>query len=763
MAWTEAEALKEAVSFARCQAYFQLPVITARIPSMWTGFIHTTLKTDGQKTYDNQYPSCYNSNYITFRSPGASLLNRERGIRMKQALLHQTDGVVRSVCSLDCPDQCGLLIHKEAGRIVTIEGDPEHPVTQGAICNKVRKLAERIYDSKRLTTPLKRIGPKGEGRFAPISWEEAIRTIADHWKELIRTEGAQTILPYGFYGNMGRLSTESMDRRLFHRLGASVLEQTICSAAGTKGYRYTMGGSIGTDPEDTTESKLIIMWGINAVSTNMHQVMLAEKARKNGAQVIVIDVHRNQTGRWADWFIPILPGTDGALALGIMHLLFKDNMVDREFLEQFTVGAEQLEEHVKSYTSALVSQITGVPEPDIRKLAHLYGTTSPAFIRIGNGIQHHDNGGMCVRTIACLPALTGQWLHKGGGAIKGNGGFLALNGTALGRPDLMPDPNVRSVNMSEIGKALLGLDPPIRSMFVYNCNPALVAPEGNKVRRGLLREDLFLVVHDLFLTETAMYADIVLPATSSLENLDVYTSYWHHYVQLQQPVIAPYGDSKSNMDVFRLLAAEMGFDDPALQDSDETMIRQALNNPSNPYIQGITYDTLEQHHFVKAKTKPLFPGKLPTPSGKIELYSEAMARDGLPPLPTYTPLPDEGSYRYAFIPAPNHNFLNTTFSNNESHIRLERIPKIHMNKMDAEREGIADGAKVRVWNDRGECELIASVGDHVLPGVLVSQGLWADAPGQKLHVNALTPDRLSDMGGGAVFFSGRVNAEPVSE
>lgn len=666
------------------------------------------------------------------------------------------NGVFPSVCSLDCPDQCGLLIHKKDGKIVKIEGDPDHPVTQGAICNKVRHMAERVYDPARLRYPLKRVGPKGEGRFERISWKEAVDTIAERWKRLIREEGAESILPYSFYGNMGRLGTEGMDRRFFHRLGSSRLQYTICQSAGSEGYNYTMGANLGTDPEETVHAKLIIMWGINAVSTNMHQVMLAEQARKNGAVIVAVDVHRNRTGKWADWFIPLLPGTDAALALGLMHVLFAEGLTDEAFLKEYTVGHEELREHVKAYTPVRTASITGVPAEDIVRLARMYGQSPASFIRIGNGLQHHDNGGMAVRTVACLPALTGAWLKRGGGAAKGNSGYLETNMAVLQRPDLLPKPT-RRFNMNQLGRVLLEADPPVRSLFVYNTNPAVVAPHANKVREGLLREDLFTVVHDLFLTETARYADIVLPATSALENTDLYKSYWHHYMQLQEPVIEPYGESKSNVELFRLLAEAMGFEDEALRDSEENMIRQTLDHPSNPYLEGITYEALKEKGYVKAKVKPLFPGRLPTQSGKIELYSERMKEMGYPPLPTHIPLSEEdGDLPFRFVPAPNHNFLNSTFSNNNKHVQMEKTPRLYLNAEDAEALGIRDGDPVKVWNARGECELTAAVGEDVLRGVAVSQGLWADAPGRKALVNALTPDRIADMGGGAVFFSGRV-------
>lgn len=672
------------------------------------------------------------------------------------------DGIFKSVCSLDCPDQCGLLIHKENGKIVKVQGDPDHPVTQGNICNKVRNVTARLYDEKRLTTPLKRVGRKGDGQFAPITWEEAIETIRQKWTKLIEEKGSESILPYSFYGNMGNLNAEGMDRRFFYRLGSSQLDRTICQSAGTTGYKYTMGASIGTDPEETIHTKLFIFWGINAVSTNMHQITLAQKARKQGAKIVVIDVHKNQTGRMADWFIPLRPGTDSALALGIMHVLFKKGLTDEAFLEEYTTGHKELREHVKQYDPDTVEGITGVSKEDILTLARMYAETSPSLIRIGNGLQHHDNGGMSIRTISCLPALTGQWLYKGGGAMKSNSSFLSYNETALQRPDLLKDRTPRSFNMNQLGSVLTNASPSIDSLFVYSCNPAVVTPEANKVREGLLREDLFTVVHDLFLTETAAYADIVLPATSAFENEDFYTSYWHHYIQIQEPVIERYGESKSNTEVFRLLAHAMGFEDAAFRETDAELMEQALDHPENPHYEDISYEALKEKKWIKAKRGHFQDLKLSTPSGKIELYSEQMKKDGYPALPTYVPLYQESEYPLTFIPGPNHNFLNSTFSLHEKHQKLEKFPKLHMNEQDAKARQIEDGDMVRVLNDRGECELVVSVGQNVLSGVVVSQGLWADQKGKKHLVNGLTPDRLADMGGGATFFSGRVEVEKLS-
>ncbi|WP_313237671.1 molybdopterin-dependent oxidoreductase [Sporosarcina ureae] len=677
-----------------------------------------------------------------------------------QSYIDVKNGIVPSVCSLDCPDQCGLLIHKEDGKIVKIEGDPEHPVTKGSICNKVRHMAERIYDKNRMTTPLKRIGKKGDGQFVPISWEEAITTITNEWKRIIAEEGPEAILPYSFYANMGKLSSKGMDRRFFNRLGSSQLDRTICSVAGEAGYNYTMGGRYGTDPEEMTETKLFIFWGINAVSTNMHQIMIAQKAKKNGAKTIVIDVHKNQTGRMADWFIPILPGTDGALALGIMHVLYKEKLVNQAFLERYTIGHEALGEHVKYYNPQMVSTITGVSEEDIYKLARMYGNISPSMIRIGNGLQHHDNGGMIVRTISCLPALTGQWELKGGGAVKSNSDYLTHNIAALERPELQKKPT-RKFNMNLLGQALLKEQQPIRSLYVYNSNPAVVAPDANKVQDGLAREDLFTVVHDLFLTDTALFADIVLPATSAFENTDFYASFWHHYIHLQEPVIETYGDSKSNPDVFRLLAQAMDFDEQPFLDEDAEMIDQALSDLSNPHLSEVSYAALKDQRYIKASGTGDLLNHLKTPSGKIELYSEQMKTAGLPALPTYIPIVQDSDYPLLYVPAINHNFMNTIFSNNEKHIQLEKAPKLFINRHDAESRGIEDKSTVRIWNERGECIFTVSVGEQVLPGVVVSQGILGDSSGQKHLVNALTPDRIADMGGGATFFSGCVEVESL--
>ncbi|WP_134701721.1 molybdopterin-dependent oxidoreductase [Ammoniphilus sp. YIM 78166] len=685
----------------------------------------------------------------------------------------QDNGIFHSVCPLDCPDTCSLHVYKEEGRITKVRGNPEHPVTQGAICNKVRHMAERIYHPERLLYPMKRVGKKGHGEFERITWEEAIAEITSRFHQIINRSGSEAILPYSFYGNMGVLNADGMDRRFFHRLGSSQLNQTICSIAGNVGYAYTMGITGGLQPEETVDSKLIIIWGGNLVSTNMHQVMLAEKARKRGAKVVVIDVHQNQTGKWADWFIPLRPGTDAALALGMMHVLFKQGMVNEDFLTQYTHGYDELREHVLAYSPDRVAAITGVPVDDIFKLSQMYGEISPSFIRIGNGLQHHDNGGMAVRTIACLPALTGQWKLRGGGATKSNGWYARLNETALSCPQLRKNPEARVINMNQLGEALNQLkNPPIEALFVYNSNPVVVAPDANEVINGLLREDLFTVVHDLFLTDTAKYADLVLPATSSFENTDLYKSYWHPYIQLQEPVIPVLGESKSNFELFKRLAQAMGFEDSPFQDTEEDLIQQALDNPANPYLQGITLEGLKEKGWMKlalGQEKPYLK-RLPTPSGRIELFSERLKLEGKPALPEYIPL-EEGydgeslssaeSFPLMLITPPNHNYLNSTFANVEKLQNMEKMPTLQMHPEDAAHRGIKTGDQIKVWNARGECQLSAWVTEAMLPGVVVSQGLWWEGPSGSQLINKLTSNRLADMGGGATFFSTTVQVESL--
>src|SRR5947207_4240154 len=481
---------------------------------------------------------------------------------------------IRAVCPHDCPDTCAMLVEvDDSGRAVRVKGDPEHAYTHGGLCVKVNHYEKRTYHQDRLLYPMKRTGRKGEGRFERISWDEALDTIAEKLKA-IAAENPQSILPYSYAGTMGLLQGSSMDRRFFHRLGASLLDRTICSTAGMFGMRYTVGASVGTNPETIDRAKYILIWGSNIITSNIHLWRYMLKARSNGAKIVTIDPLRTRTGDQSDEHIPIMPGTDGALALAMMHIIIRDGLHDQDYVDRYTLGFDELKKRVQEYTPSRVSNITGIPEETIERLTHEYATQSPAFIRVNYGLQRHAGGGMAVRNIFCLPALIGSWRHPGGGAMLSTSGFFKYNNAALERPDLIQG-NPRTINMSKLGETLADADPRVRALVVYNSNPGAVAPNQQRVLEGLRREDLFTVVLEHFQTDTADYADIVLPATTQLEHLDIHRSYGHTYSMLNTPAIEPLGESKPNTEIFRLLAQRMGFDDPCFRDSDEDMVQEA--------------------------------------------------------------------------------------------------------------------------------------------------------------------------------------------
>jgi anaerobic selenocysteine-containing dehydrogenase len=669
-----------------------------------------------------------------------------------------------------------MLAHVQDGRIVRVSGDPDHPVTRGAICGKAARYVERVYSPDRVLYPQRRVGPKGAGQFERTSWDDALGVIAERFEAIIREHGAEAILPYSFAGTMGITAIASMDRRFFYRLGSSQLDRTVCSIAGNVGYDYTIGDKRGTDPETTNRARYIMAWGSNLVSVNMHQMSYVREAQRNGATFVHIDVHRNRTTPFADRFVQVRPGTDAALALGMMHVIVRDSLHDREYVAANTLGFEKLVTRLAEYPPERVERITGVPSDVVEILGREYATTRPAFIRIGNGLQHHDNGGMAVRTIACLPGLVGAWRDVGGGAMKSNGGYAAMNDAALTRPDLLAGRKVRSINMNQLGHALTELDdPPVQAMVVYNSNPAVIAPDQTRVLAGLAREDLFTVVHEQMLTDTARYADILLPATTHFEHADLYSSYWHLYLQKAEPAIEPLGEAKPNVEFFALLAKRMGFEDACFKDDIDTMIGQALDNPGNPFLAGITLDDLNGGTAVRLNVERPHPayadGHFQTPSGKIEFYSDQMSAAGLDPLPVHSPLteggdgehPPEGPYPLIFVTPPNHFFLNSTYANMPSNIRSEAQPRLEIHPDDACQRGIAEGTLVRAFNDRGSVLLTASLTDAVRPGVVVSRGIWwgRNSPGGQ-GVNATTPQRLADMGGGATFFSNLVEVMPYA-
>ena len=703
--------------------------------------------------------------------------------------------VVHTVCSHDCPDSCAVLVTvNEEGRAIKVEGDPAQPVTQGFLCGKVAKYLDRVYAPDRILYPLRRKpgaqkGPQQRGReaeaFERVSWDEALDAIAARLRKISETYGPESILPYSYAGTIGVLGYGSMDRRFFHRLGASRLDRTICAEAGSQAWSLVYGKRLGMATEDFRLARLILAWGANIHGNNIHLWPFIEKARRAGARLIVIDPYRTRTAALADWHIAIRPGTDVALALGMMQVILNEGLEDRAYIKELTQGFEHLAERAREYTPERVAGWTGMTPAAIEQLAREYATTRPAALRLNYGVQRSENGGAAVRAIAMLPALTGAWKHRGGGAQLSTSGGFTWNKQVIERPDLaLSSPlgrEARLVNMSTLGQALTEVGatpedgPQVHALFVYNSNPGATAPNQNAVRRGLARADLFTVVHDLFFNDTTDYADFVLPATTFLEHTDIQGAYGHYFVQLSRQAIEPLGEARSNVWLFGQLGQRMGFAEPCFRDTPEEMIRQALaigadGHSTNPAMEHITVEELERqghiplafHH--EPETRPFLPntsGPFATPSGKIEFYSEALAAAGDDPLPRFSP-PDESRwgetaarYPLEFLPRKADNYMNSTFANLEGHRKMETRgrQRLEMHPADAEARAIADGDPVRVFNDRGSLRLTAKLNPSLPAGVVAARLDWAKLQPGGSNINALTSERLTDIGGGATFYS----------
>lgn len=700
---------------------------------------------------------------------------------------------VHTVCSHDCPDSCGVLVTvDELGKATRVQGDPAHPVTRGFLCGKVAKYLDRVYAPDRLLYPMRRRkgAPKGPGQelaaFERISWDEALDEIASRLKQISNEFGPESILPYSYAGSIGLLTYGSMDRRFFHRLGASQLDRTICSTTGGEAYSAVYGQRVGTDTEHFRHARLILAWGANIHGTNIHLWPFVEEARRNGAKLVVIDPYQTRTAVLADWHISIRPGTDAALALGMMHVLVRDGLCDEAYIRENTHGFAQLAEHLKPYTPQCVEEATGIAAADVERLARMYGETQPAAIRMNYGVQRSENGGAASRAILMLPALTGAWKYLGGGVQLSTSGGFSWDKQALERPDLMLKSPLgrpsRVVNMILLGQALAAVENPVKALFVYNSNPAAVAPDQTAVLRGLVREDLFTVVHEQFLTDTVDYADIVLPATTFLEQKEIQGAYGHYYVQLSQPAIEPLGEARPNVWMFGALAQRMGFDEACFRDSVEDMMRQALREDGEQpeAMKGITLELLEEHPVQRLRGteddeengRPWLPfahGPFATPSGKIEFYSEAMAAQGLDALPVFYPPKESrrGSrglrYPLEFLGRKADNYTNSTFANLPGHQALEEpySGMLEMHPQDAEARGIADGMEVTVWNDRGSLPLVAKLSRKVDPGVVAARLQWNKLSQSGHNVNLLTAQHLTDMGGGPAFYSVLVEVRPA--
>ena len=746
--------------------------------------------------------------------------------------------IVKAACPHDCPDACGVLITVQDGRATKIQGDPEHPVTRGFLCAKVAKYLDRVYSPDRVLYPMRRIGPKGPGAgeavagrsaratqersFAPrqpraavptqanvwqrISWDEALDEIAVRFRAISKEFGSEAILPYSFGGTLGALNSASMDRRFFHRLGASQLDRTICSAAGEAGLESVLGVKLGTEPEQFRHSKYIIAWASNIHGNNVHLWPFITEARRHGAKLVVIDPYRTRTAECADWYLPINPGTDAALALGMMHVIIGENLHDANYTSTHTLGFEQLREKVKEYAPERVSRWTGISPEDIRKLAREYATVRPAVIRLNYGVQRSEGGGMATRSIVMLPCITGSWKEVGGGLQMSTSGAASFNTSHLKQADLMKTAlgrEARTINMVELGKALnTANDPPVKALFVYGSNPAAVCPQHDDVIQGLLHPNLFTVVHEQFFTDTADYADIVLPATTFFEHKDLQKAYGHYYVQVSNQAIAPLEECRSNVDLFRALAERMGFEDACFRESVDEMIDAALDS-DDPWMEGMSRQKLEQGpvrmNFVdqelgvrgQSAAEPRFPGRpmasvpthlddtpgafLPfarggfrTPSGKAELYSETLKAQGLDPVATFTP-PSESRHGKSAIDLPlellarkSDNFLNSTFINLPAVHEMEEAGLLEISGADARARAISDGDKVRVFNRRGDIVLKARVDGKVQPGVVCARLNWAKMTPGFQSINSLTSEKLTDMGNSATFYSVLVEVEKVS-
>ncbi|MBX9612187.1 MAG: molybdopterin oxidoreductase family protein [Burkholderiales bacterium] len=679
---------------------------------------------------------------------------------------------VLGACPHDCPDTCAFVTTVQDGVALKVQGNPDHPHTDGVLCTKVSRYTERTYHPERILQPLKRSGPKGSGRFEPVSWDAALDDIAARLRAIAQRD-PQAILPYSYAGTMGLVQSESMAARFFNRLGASWLDRTICATAGGEGLTQTLGGKVGMKVQFFAESQLIVIWGSNSIASNLHFWRHAQAAKRNGARLVCIDPRRSETAEKCHEHIALRPGTDAALALAVMHELITHDWLDHDYIARHTVGWEALRERALQWPVARAADICGVPAQQIHELARAWGTTQPAAIRLNYGMQRVRGGGNAARAIACLPALTGAWRHRAGGLLLSSSGQFPMDKAALQRPDLLatglPGRRPRTLNMVQIGDDLLregtppgapGWGPKIEALVVYNSNPVAVAPDSGKVVRGFSREDLFTVVLEHFQTDTADHADYILPATTQLEHQDIHLSYGHTDVLLNRPAIAPVGQARPNTQIFRDLARRMGFAEPCFADDDDTLCRAAFGDR-------VDYDLLLRQGFatLDLPDAPFAQGGFPTPSGKCEFFSQRLADaglDGLPDhVPNYEPAGSSATYPLAMISPPARNFLNSTFVNVKSLRDIEGEPVLEIHADDAAARGITSGMVVRVFNPRGEYRCKAEVSPRARPGVVNGLGIWWRKLGlDGTNVNQLTSQQLTDLGRGPVFYDCRVQVAP---
>jgi anaerobic selenocysteine-containing dehydrogenase len=697
---------------------------------------------------------------------------------------------VRAACPHDCPDTCAMFVTVESGVVTGVRADPDHPFTAGALCPKVNDYERRVNSPDRVLHPMRRTGAKGEGRFEQISWDAALDEIAERFTAIAGEHGPEAILPYSYLGTQGMLNGLAVGDPFFHRLGATVSERTFCDSGSSTAYTMTVGPTAGMDPESFEHSRCILLWACNVQSTNLHMWKFIARAQKAGATVIAIDPMRTRTARQADWHIPIRPGTDAALALGMAHVIVRDGLVDADYVARHTVGFEPLRERLAEYPPETVERITGVAAADVERLGRTYATTQPAAIRVGVAIERHRSGGQAVRAITSLPALTGAWRRPGGGILQLTHYAFPVNGLGMSRPDWIR-PGTRVVNQWQLGAALTGelaLDPPVKALFVYNTNPAVVVPDQRRVLEGLRRDDLFCVVGEQFLTDTARHADIVLPNTTQAEQLDLVFSWGQLYLTLNEPAVEPIGEAVSNREMFGRLARRMGFEDELFGLSDEQVLRDVALDWSHPSLAGLTMDTLRETGWARlsvpppSEYAPHAEGGFPTPSGRCELYASLAEelgdyvvpffrqwygeqQSGAPvdPLPAYVEPPTDPAFPLALLSPKAHAFLNSCYGNMERQLRLMGGSQpVILHPLDAAERAIADGDAVTLRSAHGAMDGRAQLSEDVARGVVVSPvGYWLDAE-QGATVNAVTATGYADMGRAPVFSDTRVEVSPAA-
>jgi anaerobic selenocysteine-containing dehydrogenase len=702
---------------------------------------------------------------------------------------------VRGACPQDCPDTCAFIYHVEDGKLVEVTGDPAHPMTRGGLCVKLKDFAEHHYNPDRILYPMKRVGPKGSGKYERISWDEALSTIKSKWTDIIDQYGSTAIMPHAYLGNQGTANGLTAGDAFFNRLGSTVAEKTYCESGSSTAWVMTVGPTGGLDVESLAYAKYIIVWGMNMVSTNLHAWPFVLEARSKGAKVVVIDPFKSRTAKQADWHIAIKPGTDAALALGMMNVIIQEGLVDYDYVEKYTLGYEELKARAAEFPVERVAEITGIPATDILTLSREYAKAQPSAIREGVAVERCPGGGDAVRAITCLPALVGAWRHVGGGAVEMPIYEFPMSVAHVSRPDWIK-PGTRVLNELDLGAALTGkmkLDPPIKSVFVYNSNPVSQAPDAGELVRGLQREDLFTVCSELFITDTAKYADILLPSTMQAEQYDIMVTWGHLYIMLNQPAIPAPGECVANIDLFRKLAKTMGFNDEYWDLTDDEWLTLSYDWKS-PALEGITLDVLKKEGWKRLNVgmpdvrAPHAKGNFKTPSGKCEFkssmaeggnmvldvwrsgYTEMQVGGYVDPVPNYIPpheVVDDASAKPTRFPlnmlSPKpHAFLNTQYGNEGPQMKRQGEQRIMINPADAASRSISNGAYVRVFNERGTFEAKADLTNDVGAGLIVTNvGHWPGLNRTGTAVNSTTAPRHANLGQAGVYSDNRVEVERI--